>query len=137
MWQANFQTTTDISADKLYKAITSVEDWSKWDKGIEYTRLIDDVKVGSDFVLKPKDGPEVKLTITKLWPHEMVDVAHLPLAKMTTTHKYMRIGDKTHIYFAIEITGFLGFLWRKIIGENQIKEAQEQTTALINYARAL
>ncbi|RZA06478.1 MAG: hypothetical protein EOO68_04885 [Moraxellaceae bacterium] len=137
MWQANFQTTTDISAEQLYKAITSIENWHQWDKGIEYTRLPDGPKVGSIFLLKPKDGPEVKITITKMWPFEMVEVAHLPLAKMKTTHKYIRLGDKTHIYIAIEITGLLAFLWRKVIGENQMREAGNQTTALINYARTL
>jgi hypothetical protein len=35
----------------------------------------------------------------------------------------------------LQIWGPLGFLWRKIIGENQIKDAPAQTHALIEYAR--
>jgi len=36
----------------------------------------------------------------------------------------------------VQIWGLLGFVWRKIIGENQIKDAAMQTQALIDYARA-
>ncbi len=136
MWQANFKTTTDVSAEKLYRAMTDFNAWSKWDKGIEYTQLIGEAKTGSTFVLKPKGGPSVKMTIEKMWPFEIIDVAHLPFAKMRTVHRYERIGDTTHISMELQIWGLLGFLWRRIIGDGQIKEAAMQTNALVEYARA-
>jgi len=136
MWQANFQTTTDVPAENLYRAITDFNAWNKWDDGIEHTQLIGEAKAGSVVMLKPKGGPIVKLTIEKMWPFEVIDVAHLPLAKMRTTHKYVRVGDTTHIHMELQIWGPLGFVWRKIIGENQIKDAAIQAKALINYARA-
>jgi hypothetical protein len=135
MWQANFKTTTDVSAEKLYRAITDFNGWNRWDDGIEYTKLISEAKTGGEFILKPKGGPAVKITIEKMWPFEVIDVAHLPLAKMRTVHKYERIGDTTHISMKIEIWGVLGFLWRKIIGENQIKDAECQAAAFVEYAR--
>lgn len=136
MWQAKFKTTTDVPAEKLYNAITDFNTWNRWDEGIEYTKLAGDAKIGGQFVLKPKGGPEVKITIEKMWPFEVVDVAHLPLAKMRTIHKYERIGDTTHINMELQIWGPLAFVWRKLIGENQIKEAAQQTRALVEYARA-
>ena len=135
MWQANFQTTTDVPAENLYRAITDFNAWNKWDQGIEHTQLIGEAKVGSKFILKPKGGPAVKITIEKMWPYEVIDVAHLPLAKMRTVHKYARVGDITHIHMDVQIWGLLGFVWRKIIGEGQIKDAALQTQALIDYAR--
>lgn len=136
MWQANFTTTTDVPAENLYRAITDFNAWNRWDDGIEYTQLEGEAKAGSQFVLKPKGGPAVKITIEKMWPYEVVDVAHLPLAKMRTVHKYERIGDTTHIKMQLQIWGPLGFVWRKLIGEGQIKEAEQQTRALVEYARA-
>ena len=135
MWQANFHTTTDVPAENLYRAITDFNAWNKWDDGIEHTQLLGDAKTGGAFMLKPKGGPVVKITIEKMWPFEVIDVAHLPLAKMRTVHKYERIGDITHVRMAVQIWGPLGFLWRKIIGENQIKDAPAQTKAFIEYAR--
>lgn len=136
MWQASFQTTTDVPAENLYRAITDFNAWNKWDNGIEYTRLLGEAKTGSAFMLKPKCRPAVKITIEKMWLFEVVDVAHLPFAKMRTIHKYKRIGDTTHIFMDIQIWGALGFLWQKMIGENHIKDAPIQTQALIEYARA-
>jgi hypothetical protein len=135
MWQANFTTTTDVPAETLYRALTDFNAWNQWDDGIEYTQLLGEAKTGGEFMLKPKGGPAVKITIEKMWPFEIIDVAHLPLAKMRTVHKYVREGDITHIYMEVQIWGALGFLWRKIIGENQIKDAAIQTQALIEYAR--
>jgi len=135
MWQAHFQTTTDVPAEYLYCALTNFNAWNQWDDGIEYTELLGDAKAGSEFTLKPKGGPAVKIVIEKMWPYEVIDVAHLPLAKMRTIHKYERVGDATHIYMELQIWGPLGFLWRKIIGENQMKDAAAQTEALIEYAR--
>ncbi len=136
MWQANFQTTTDVPAENLYRAITDFNAWSRWDTGIEHTRLIGAAKTGSVVMLKPKGGPTLKLTIEKMWPFEVIDVAHLPLAKMRTVHKYVRVGDTTHVYVQLQIWGVLGFVWRRIIGESQMKGAANQTQALIEYARA-
>lgn len=136
MWQSRYSTFTDVPAENLYRAITNFNAWSEWDKGLEYTKLQGQPIIGAEFMLKPKGGPEVKITIEKMWPFEVIDVAHLPLAKMRTLHKYTQEGDKTRIDMEVQIWGPLSFLWRKIIGENQIKEAPEQTQAFIEYARA-
>ena len=136
MWQATFTATTDVPAENLYRAITDFNAWSRWDHGIEYTQLLGEAKTGGAFMLKPKGGPAVKITIEKMWPFEVIDVAHLPLAKMRTVHKYVRVGDTTHIQMDVQIWGLLGFVWRKIIGENQMKDAGIQTKAFIEYARA-
>ena len=135
MWQANFHTTTDVPAEDLYRALTDFNAWNQWDDGIEYTELVGDAKTGSEFILKPKGGPAVKIVIEKMWPFEVIDIAYLPLAKMRTIHRYERVGNVTHIYMELQIWGPLSFLWRKIIGENQIKDAEIQTNALIDYAR--
>jgi hypothetical protein len=135
MWQANFKTTTDVSPEDLYRVLTNLNAWKQWDKGIEYTQLLGEAKTGRAFMLKPKCGPVVKITIEKMWPFEVIDVAHLPLAKMRTVHKYTRVGNTTHIYMELQIWGALGFLWRKVIGENQMKDAAVHTHAMIEYAR--
>lgn len=137
MWQSSYTTQTDVPAEQLYRAITNFNNWANWDEGLEYTQLTGQAVTGGHFVLKPKGGPLVKMTIEKMWPYEVVDVAHLPFAKMRTTHKYVTEGDKTLVHMEVQIWGLLGFLWRKIIGENQIKDAPAQTEAFIAYARQL
>ena len=135
MWKAQHEMTTDVTPAALYRAITDINNWSKWDTGLEYTRLEGDVKPGAAFVLKPKGGPKVQLTIDEVRPHLLVDTAHLLGARMRTTHEYVPVGRQTTIRFGIEVSGPLGFFWRKVVGEKQIKDAPTQLTAFVAYAR--
>lgn len=110
--------------------------WNKWDDGLEFTKIEGVAKSGASFVLKPKGGPNVKMTIDEIEPYRLVDTAHLFLAKMRTSHEYVQSGDLTTIQFSVEVWGALGFFWRKVVAENQVKEAATQTAALVSYARA-
>jgi Polyketide cyclase / dehydrase and lipid transport len=124
MWKAQYEMVTDVPAEALYRAIADVNSWSKWDAGLEYTRLDGEAKPGAAFVLKPKGGPKVKMSIDEIQPHRLVDTAHLLGAKMRTTHEFLQTGGHTTIRIGIEVSGPLGLLWRKVVGENQIREAQ-------------
>jgi Polyketide cyclase / dehydrase and lipid transport len=135
MWKAQYEMVTDVPAEALYRAIADVNSWSKWDAGLEYTRLDGEAKPGAAFVLKPKGGPKVKMSIDEIQPHRLVDTAHLLGAKMRTTHEFLQTGGHTTIRIGIEVSGPLGLLWRKVVGENQIREAPAQLAAFIRYAR--
>jgi hypothetical protein len=136
MWRSQYETTTDVSAEKLFRAISDINNWNKWDEGLELTKLDGVAKQGSPFILKPKGGPEVKMTLDELQPYRLVDTAHLFLAKMRTSHEYVQSGGQTTIRFTVEVWGLLGYFWRKVIGENQIKEAATQMDAFVSYVRA-
>jgi Polyketide cyclase / dehydrase and lipid transport len=137
MWTATYETTTDVSAQKLYDAILDINHWSAWDDGLEFARIETQPEAGAPFTLKPKGGPLVKLTVDNAQPHRLIDTAHLFGGKMRTSHEYLRRGGQTLIRFKIEVWGPLGFFWRKIVGETQIKEAPAQMAAFINYARSV
>lgn len=136
MWQGQYEATTDVPAEKLFRSIADINNWNKWDDGLKFTKLEGVARSGAAFILKPKGGPNVKMTIDEIQPYRLVDTAHLFLAKMRTSHEYVQNGNRTTIHFQVEIWGVMGFFWRKIIGENQIKGAAAQTDALIKYARA-
>ncbi len=136
MWQAQYQTTTDVPAEKLFRAISDINTWSHWDAGLEFARINRPATAGSTFVLKPKGGPSVQMSIEELRsPERMVDIA-LPLAKLRTRHEFLQSGGETRVRFSVEVWGPLGFLWRRMVGEKQIREAPVQTAAFIHYGRA-
>lgn len=135
MWKSYYETVTDVPADRLFKVITDINNWNKWEHGLDFAKIDGPAEKGKSFMLKPKGGPKVRMTIDESKPYIFRDTAHLFLAKMRCTHEYIPSGDKTIIRFTIEIWGILGFFWRKIVGENQIKEADAQAIAFINYAR--
>ena len=135
MWKAEYEITTDVPAEALYRAIADINSWSKWDTGLEYTRLEGAAKQGAMFVLKPKGGPKVRMSIDELRPYRLVDTAYLLGAKMRTIHEYKQAGNQTTIHFGIEMWGPLGLFWRKVVGEKQVKEAPVQLAEFVKYAR--
>jgi hypothetical protein len=72
MWQAHYETTTDISAEKLYQAITDINNWNKWDNGLEFTKLEGIAKRGASFTLKPKGEPTIRMTIDEIQPYHLI-----------------------------------------------------------------
>jgi hypothetical protein len=137
MWQAQYQTITDVPAEALFRAISDINAWSEWDHGLEFARIDGPIREGSTFVLKPQGGPNVHMSIEELCsPVRMVDVAHLLLAKLRTSHEFLQSGEQTTVRFSIQISGPLGFFWRRMVGEQQIREAPAQTASFIQYARA-
>jgi uncharacterized protein YndB with AHSA1/START domain len=137
MWKAQFEMLVDLPAEALYNAITDIDNWNKWDVGLEYTRLHGEMRAGATFLLKPKGGPRVKMSVDDVAPYRLVDTAHLLGAKLRTTHEYLPTNTGTTIRFGIEVWGPLGFFWRKILGEPQIKEAPAQLAAFVAYARGV
>ena len=136
MWRATFETTTDVEAPKLFDALADINNWKAWDDGLEYTAIATAPQAGADFVLKPKGGPKTRMTIERLSrPNLFSDIAHLPLAKMRTTHEFLTFNGRTSIRLTVEVWGILGFLWQRVIGQNQIKTAPQQTQSFIAYAR--
>lgn len=49
-------------------------------------------------MLKPKGGPNVKMTIDEIKPYRLVDTVHLFLAKMRTSHEYVQSGVKRRLH---------------------------------------
>lgn len=135
MWHGEYRTETDVSAQRLFDTILDINHWPSWDAGLEATRLTAPVAAGASFTLKPKGGPTVKMTVDTVKPFLFVDTAHLFLAKMRTTHEYTDRGAETAIRFTVEVWGPLGFFWRRVVGENQIREAPAQMSSFIEYAR--
>ncbi len=136
MWQQQFSTTTTIPKEKIWKVISDIENWHKWDDEIEYTKLNGEAKAGTNFVLKPKGAPKVTLTIEEFSPSSrFVDLTHFPLAKMRTIHELAETSSGTNINVTIQVYGLLGFLWRKIVAEKQVKGLPEQTRHLLEVAQ--
>ncbi len=73
MWQGKYEATTDVSAEALFRAITDINNWNKWDHGLEFTKLEGVAKQGAHFILKPKGGPNVKMTIDEIQHYRLID----------------------------------------------------------------
>jgi uncharacterized protein YndB with AHSA1/START domain len=125
------------TAEKLYRALTDVSQWPRWDEGLELVEHDGQLAPGSRFVLKPRGGPRVAMTIEAAEaPTRFVDLSHLPLAKMRTSHELVASADGrgTRVRIVIEVFGPLAFLWDRLVARGQAAGCEAQTRALAAFA---
>ena len=139
MWLKSFSVTTNkASIEQIWEVLTNINQWNTWDNDIEWIKLDGEAKLGADFLLKPKGGPETKLTISTFnKPNNFSDIAHLPFAKMETIHNLSNTSEGVKIEVIIKVTGFLSFLWSRVIAQKQIDGGVQQTNLLIEKAKTL
>jgi ligand-binding SRPBCC domain-containing protein len=130
-----YEVVVNTAPEKLWLAIADVRRWPDWDAGLEAIEVEGEVARGSLFRLKPRGGPAVTMSVeTMESPRCFVDVAHLPLAKMRTSHEFGAEPGGTRIRLTIQVSGPLGLLWDLLIARKQSKEARGQTEAFVRFA---
>ena len=139
MWSANFKTETkDANSKQIWEVLTDINNWSAWDEEVEWTKLDGQSRLGAKFILKPKGGPKVNIEVTEYEPCTLhTDLSSLPLAKMEMRHTLKQVGDTCHLGIEVKIWGPLTFLWKKVIGETQVKGFADQTAKMIARAKEL
>jgi len=133
-----YQTRCSAAPERLYRALADINRWPEWGGDLEYATVEGPVVAGTPFVLKPKGGPKVAMTVeTADAPRRFADCARLPFARMRTLHEFTSENGETLITIVIEVFGPLAFLWDRIVARNQAADAEKQTQRLITFAEAL
>jgi hypothetical protein len=130
-----YSTTTEVPAEKLYRAIADINRWPEWDSEIEATSHDGRLIPGALFTLKPKGGPRVSMEIVEATaPTRFADLSHLPLAKMRTSHSFIQVAERTRVDVKIEVWGILGLLWDRVVARKQAAGVADQTHAFLLFA---
>lgn len=138
MWTAEHTIITTVSKEAVWKTWADVENWSRWDKGVESCYMNGEFKTGTTYTLKPVGGPEAKAVITECQPlKRFADVTKLPLAKMEFIHELKEEQDGLHVTHRVTISGLLGFLFVQVIGKDTARDLPETMNALVQVAKEL
>lgn len=138
MKRYSYTTMTALPPQRLYHAITDINRWPVWDGELEATAHDGRLEAGAAFMLKPKGGPKVSMTIeTAQFPARFIDISHLPMAKMRTSHSFTPEAAGTRVDITIEIWGPLAFLWDRVIVRKLAAGTAGQTRAFLAYAEKL
>lgn len=138
MKRYSYTTKTALAPSQLYRAVSDIARWPLWDSELEATSHDGRLEPGAAFTLKPKGGPKVSMTIERAEaPHCFADVAHLPLAKMRTSHRFTSEAGGTRVDVTIEIWGALAFLWDRIVARKLAAGTAQQVRAFLAYAETL
>lgn len=132
------------SYNKVYQGVTKkdvwriwsdVNNWPKWDKELEYCKMENMFIEGSQFVLKPKGGPKVTITLSEVKPNEkFTDYCKFLGATMYDAHELEETSNGLRITNTITVTGPLSFIWVYLVAKNVANSAPKQMDALVDSA---
>lgn len=117
MWATEAKHKTKAKKEQIWKLWTDVRNWNMWDDSVEFSELFGEFKAGSKGILKSKGGPKTKFTITECSKFKsFTNTSVLPFCKMDFVHTITETKDGIEIIHKVVMTGFMTFLFSKIIG---------------------
>jgi len=138
MWTRKTTIKTSAAKEQIWKLWTDVENWNKWDKEVEFSKLNGKFEVGTIGILKPTKGPKSKfelISVEKL--NGFTNRSFLPFAKMDFIHKMEEKNGELFITHAVEIKGILTFLFSKLIGKKLVNEMPKAMENLSEMAKMI
>ena len=110
--------------------------WPEWNTDTAWVRLDGEFAEGATGVLKPRGGPKVRFTVERLDDHHFVDVSRMPGGRITFAHHIEETEAGTRIDVTVDIDGPLGFVWRRILGNDFRTALQPDLDRLVATAEA-
>ncbi len=119
MWTKSHSIVTKaVTKEQMWKLFADVNNWHTWDKGIEFARMEGKFEKGNHFILRPKGGPDVKITLLEAVENDrFLDFTRFPLAKMYGDHTFEDTAEGLKITSTLTVKGMLGFLWKKLVAQ--------------------
>lgn len=117
MWTTEVTRKTTASKEQIWKLWADVPNWNVWDKEVEKAELFGEFKTGTKGVLKPAGGPKAKFEMTECTKFKSFsDRSFLPLCKIDFIHSITETKDGIEVTHKVMMTGFMTFLFSKVIG---------------------
>lgn len=138
MWVKQFSKVyKDIQKEAIWHAWADVNHWARWDSELEYCDLKGEFIQGEQFILKPRGGPKVKITLSTVITHEkFTDYCQFFGATMYDAHELTNEPDGLRITNTITITGPLAFLWLHLVAKKVARAVPIQTDNLVAFVRS-
>lgn len=139
MWtKSHTIVTKEATKEQMWKLFSDVNNWHKWDKGIDYAKIEGKFEQGNFFELKPKGNGKVKIELYKTIENQkFIDLTKFPLAKMYGEHTFEETPEGLKITTKMSVEGILGFLWRKIVAEDIVNGLPQEMVEQVKYASKL
>ena len=129
--------TREVSQQSMWNLMTDVNNWNKWDEGIEDSMLSGNFVTGNSFTLKPKGGPKLSILLEEVEPsYYYRDLTRFPLAKMRDEHWFEQTVDGLKITVRLTISGLLSRLWYQLVMKGMVKGLEHEIENQIKVAKA-
>lgn len=139
MWTRSYSVITkEVTKEQMWKLFTDVNNWHTWDDGIEHASITGPFEQGNHFLLKPKGGPNLKVSLLETIENRLfLDVTHFPLAKMYDNHSFEETAEGLKITNTITVKGLLSFVWVKLVAQNIVNALPKDIEKQIQAAKSL
>ncbi len=117
MWTTEVNRKTKATKEQIWKFWSDVPNWNIWDSEVESSQLFGPFQTGTRGVLKPAGGPKTKFEMTECTKFKsFTDRSFLPFCTMDFIHSMNETKDGLEITHKVVMTGFMTFLFSKVIG---------------------
>ncbi len=125
-----------ITKEDVWRVWTDVNHWTDWHDDLDYCKMERVFQVGNFFKLKPKGGPEFKITLTEVIEgKKFTDCTRFFGAKMYDTHELEETPDGLRLSNTLWVTGPLKWLWIKLVAKNVADSVPSENQALVDLLR--
>jgi len=122
MWAIEVSRQTTAKKEQLWNLWADVANWNTWDSTVKSSELYGDFKVGTKGVFNLVNGPKSKFIITVCKPFEsFTNSSYLPLCKTDSIISFVETKNGVLVTYRVEMTGFLTFLFSRVIGKQMAK----------------
>ena len=84
---------SESSPDEIWELLLDINSWPNWDVALERTKLSSAAKAGARYSLKPFNGHEIDIEITKTDNHTFSDLAKLEFGAIETDRSVVSAGE--------------------------------------------
>ncbi len=139
MWTKTHSIVTkEVTKEQMWKLFADVNNWHKWDTGIEYAKMEGRFEKGNHFQLKPKGGPKVNIELVETIENKkFVDFTKFPLAKMYGEHTFDETASGLKITTTMKVKGLLSFLWIKLVAQGIVNSLPVEMEQQVKFASKL
>ena len=124
-----------VKKEDIWRIWSDVNSWPKWDKELEYCKMENMFTEGNQFILKPKGGPKVKITLCEVKPNEkFTDYCKFFGAIMYDAHELEEMQEGLRITNTITVTGPFSFIWVNLVAKKVANSIPTHMDALVDLA---
>ncbi len=139
MWTKTHSIVTkEVTKEQMWKLFADVNNWHKWDTGIEFAKMEGKFEKGNHFQLKPKGGPKVNIELVETIENKkFVDFTKFPLAKMYGEHTFEETPNDLKITTTMKVVGLLSFVWIKLVAQGIVNSLPVEMGQQVKFASKL
>lgn len=137
MWEKSYSIVTkEVTKEQIWQVWQDVKNWNSWDEDVIKSEIFGEFTTGTKGYLVPKGGPKTKFVIIDSQHQKSFsDRSLLPFCKLDFVHTLEETQTGLKVTHQIEISGLLGFLFVKVIGQNAVKNLPIAMKNLLEIAK--